>query len=255
MIKLTVGRVAPNHPSDLVTPNKPGNNRCLSLAHPPGGAQGGQTAHLRTGPATFGYRQGRPFRGSIHGRPGLRNAARRDTRAPLEDVDFETRTIRVKQALQRSGGRNVDGEGQRSKLHFVAPELSRRENDRNAGLRGYGVAVTSSKTIRTASGGRQGMAGSWTRFRDSKGAPVEPRRLDEQFKRLLAKADLPSSIRLHDSRHFAASLLLAQGTHPRTVMEILGHSDISLTMNTYSHVVPEVMREAAEKIDAVLGGK
>ena len=99
------------------------------------------------------------------------------------------------------------------------------------------------------------MAGSWTRFRDSKGAPVEPRRLDEQFKRLLAKADLPSSIRLHDSRHFAASLLLAQGTHPRTVMEILGHSDISLTMNTYSHVVPEVMREAAEKIDAVLGGK
>ena len=66
---------------------------------------------------------------------------------------------------------------------------------------------------------------------------------------------LPNSIRLHDSRHFAATLLLAQGTHPRTVMEILGHSDISLTMNTYSHVVPQVMREAAEKIDAVLGGK
>jgi len=38
-------------------------------------------------------------------------------------------------------------------------------------------------------------------------------------------------------------------------MEILGHSDISLTMNTYSHVVPDVMREAAEKIDAALGGK
>jgi integrase len=90
-------------------------------------------------------------------------------------------------------------------------------------------------------------------FATRKGTPVEPRRLDAEFKRLLRKAGLSNSIRLHDSRHFAASLLLAQGTHPRTVMEILGHSDISLTLNTYSHVVPEVMREAAEKIDGALG--
>ena len=53
---------------------------------------------------------------------------------------------------------------------------------------------------------------------------------------MLKRAGLPETIRLHDSRHFAASLLLEQGVHPRTVMEILGHSDINLTMNTYSHV-------------------
>ena len=91
-------------------------------------------------------------------------------------------------------------------------------------------------------------------FTTRKGTPIEPRRLDTEFKRILKNASLPETIRLHDSRHFAASLLLAQGIHPRTVMEILGHSDISVTMNTYSHVVPELMREAAEKIDAAFGG-
>ena len=46
-----------------------------------------------------------------------------------------------------------------------------------------------------------------------------------------------------------ASLLLAQGVHPRVVMEILGHSQISLTMDTYSHVMPNLQREAAVRMD------
>jgi integrase len=104
------------------------------------------------------------------------------------------------------------------------------------------------------------LAGSkWTDlglvFTARNGTPIEPRRLDTEFKKVLKRANLPETIRLHDSRHFAASLLLSQGVHPRTVMEILGHSDISLTMNTYSHVVPDLMREAADKIDAALGGR
>jgi integrase len=52
--------------------------------------------------------------------------------------------------------------------------------------------------------------------------------------------------------HTAASLLLAQGVPARVVMEILGHSQIALTMNTYSHVAPEVSREAADRIAQVL---
>ncbi len=59
----------------------------------------------------------------------------------------------------------------------------------------------------------------------------------------------------HDLRHGAASLLLAQGVHPRVVMELLGHSQISLTMNTYSHVIPQLTREAADKMDAVLAAR
>jgi integrase len=67
-------------------------------------------------------------------------------------------------------------------------------------------------------------------------------------------ARLPA-IRLHDLRHSCATLLLAQGAHPRAVMETLGHSQISLTMNTYSHVLPDMQREVATKMDAILGGK
>jgi integrase len=73
------------------------------------------------------------------------------------------------------------------------------------------------------------------------------------FKRILGKAEVPDQ-RFHDLRHAAASLLLAQGVSPRVVMELLGHSRISLTMDTYSHVVPSLMREAADKMDQILAG-
>jgi hypothetical protein len=61
-------------------------------------------------------------------------------------------------------------------------------------------------------------------------------------------------MRLHDVRHTCATLLLAQGVQLPVVMETLGHSQISLTMNTYAHVVPELQREAAERMEAVLAG-
>ena len=61
-----------------------------------------------------------------------------------------------------------------------------------------------------------------------------------------------SAIHVHDLRHTAASLLLAQHVPARVVMEILGHSQIALTMNIYSHVAPEVSREAADRIARVL---
>jgi integrase len=58
--------------------------------------------------------------------------------------------------------------------------------------------------------------------------------------------------RFHDLRHSCASLLLAQNVAPRVVMELLGHSQISLTMNTYSHVLPELKREAAAQMEALI---
>lgn len=59
-------------------------------------------------------------------------------------------------------------------------------------------------------------------------------------------------IRFHSLRHTAASLLLAQGTHPRVVIEMFGHSTIALTMNTYSHVIPALERDAADRMNAIL---
>jgi len=60
-------------------------------------------------------------------------------------------------------------------------------------------------------------------------------------------------MRLHDLRHTTASLLLAQGVHPRVVMETLGHSQISLTLDTYSHVLPSLQEEAARQMDEAIG--
>ena len=55
------------------------------------------------------------------------------------------------------------------------------------------------------------------------------------------------------NRGFCASLLAAQGVPPTTAMQILGHSTITLTIDTYTSVLPSVMKEAADKIDDVLG--
>lgn len=84
------------------------------------------------------------------------------------------------------------------------------------------------------------------------GTPLEPRALNEDFERMIGDAIL-RRIRLHDLRHACASFLLAQGVHPRVVMELLGHSQISLTMETYSHVMSDAMREAVASVGALLG--
>ena len=60
-------------------------------------------------------------------------------------------------------------------------------------------------------------------------------------------------MRFHDLRHTAASLLLSAGVHPKVVQERLGHSTISITLDTYSHVLGTLQRDAADRLDEVLG--
>ena len=69
------------------------------------------------------------------------------------------------------------------------------------------------------------------------------------FKKLLQEAGLPD-MRFHDLRHSAATILLTMGVHPKVVQEILGHSNISITLNTYSHVLPSMQRDAMNDMDA-----
>src|SRR6266851_2006956 len=89
--------------------------------------------------------------------------------------------------------------------------------------------------------------------------PLEGRSVVTDFKRILAKANepkvdakIPMSTRFHDLRHSAASLLLAQGVQLRAIMELLGHSTIALTANTYSHDMPSMMQDMADKMDSIL---
>ena len=74
-------------------------------------------------------------------------------------------------------------------------------------------------------------------FTTAVGTPIHPRNDYRFFRRLIANAGL-RPVRLHDLRHTAASLPLAQGVAARVVMELLGHSQIGITLNTYTHVDP-----------------
>src|SRR5262249_28339874 len=60
---------------------------------------------------------------------------------------------------------------------------------------------------------------------------------------------------VHHLRHTCATLLLSRGVHPKIVQELLGHSQISLTLDTYSHVLPSMQEEAAREMESVLGAK
>ena len=83
------------------------------------------------------------------------------------------------------------------------------------------------------------------------GTSIGTHSLHRMFKTILRDVGLPD-VRYHDPRHTAATLLLAQGVGPRTIMETLGHSQISLTLNTYAHVVPALQGAAAAKMDEIL---
>jgi len=160
------------------------------------------------------------------------------------DVDLDAGVIRVSHSLQRVGGR----------LQLVAPKTS--QSRRSIAI--PEVVVKALRRHRARQSEDRLAAGSgWQDsgliFTSRVGTPIEPRNMIRAFKGLLKKAGLPAA-RFHDLRHTAASILLAQGVHPRAVMEILGHSRISLTMDTYSHVMPSVLREAADKMGLALGG-
>ena len=82
--------------------------------------------------------------------------------------------------------------------------------------------------------------------------PIEPRNFSRSFSRATTAAGL-RPVRLHDARHGCASLLAAAGVPPRVVMEILGHSQIGVTMHIYAHVTQDAQREALRHMDRLLG--
>jgi integrase len=73
------------------------------------------------------------------------------------------------------------------------------------------------------------------------------------FKRLWKRAGLPERTRFHDLRHTCATLLLTQGVHPKFVQELLGHATISITLDTYSHVLPGMGDQTAVAMENALG--
>lgn len=157
-----------------------------------------------------------------------------------DQVDLEEGAVRVRRQLQRVGGELRLGEVKTRRSGRVIPlpdlcvrALRRRKADQAA--------------ERLAAG--DGWKDNGLVFTTRHGTPVEPRNMARAFDLLCEKAGL-RRIRLHDTRHTCASLLAAAGVHPRTIMSILGHSQIGVTMNVYTHVTTEDQRTAV----GLLGG-
>ena len=158
------------------------------------------------------------------------------------DVDLDARVVRVRRTLQR-----VNGE-----ILFSEPKTPRSR--RTVPLPRTCVAALRWHRLRQqaecASAGRSWDPGGLV-FATRAGRPVEPRNFNRSVYAVCDRAGI-RRIRVHDLRHTCASLLLARGVDARTIMDTLGHSAISLTLNIYAHVMPAAHRAAAEAMDAAL---
>jgi integrase len=160
-----------------------------------------------------------------------------------EDIDFESRRLHVRHGLQRIAG----------ELRLVEPKT--RQSRRTIAMPGVVIdALQHHKARQTKERLLAGRRWSDTGlvFTSTIGTPIEVGNLRRSFWKLLDRAGLPR-MRFHDLRHSCASLLLVQGVPARVVMETLGHSNISITMDTYTHVLPELQRQAADAMDRTLG--
>lgn len=155
-----------------------------------------------------------------------------------EDIDLDGGMLMVRHTLQ-----DVRGE-----LRLEEPKTSKGR--RRVDLPAFAVEALRRHKDRMA---EEGHDKAWV-FCDNKGGPLRVSNfLRRSFLPLLQRAGLPR-IRFHDLRHTAATLLLSKGVHPKVVQERLGHAQIAITLDTYSHVLPSMQREAASKLDDLLGG-
>ena len=88
-------------------------------------------------------------------------------------------------------------------------------------------------------------------FAQPEGTPIKPGSITNEWKRLVGKHALPG-IRFHDLRHTHATAMLASGIHPKIAQERLGHSTIAITMDLYSHVMPNMQADAVATMDDAL---
>ncbi len=157
------------------------------------------------------------------------------------DIDFESGVLNVRNALQRV----------EKKLIKVEPKSA--SSRRPITLPAIAISVLCAHRARQQEE-KEWSGEDWQDtgfvFTTSRGTPMDPRNVIRRFKAVLTTAELPE-MRFHDLRHSAATLLLAQGVSPRYVSDLLGHSQVSFTMQTYAHVLPQIRKDVASKMDEI----
>lgn len=149
-----------------------------------------------------------------------------------KDIDLDKGTLQVQRSLSLTKGGPV----------FNPPKTTK-------GKRSVGLSRVCVKALIEHKSRQQG--NNVLLFPNQKG---EPRRssnvLNSTFDRIKKKGNLPD-IRFHDLHHTCAALLLGKGVHPKIVQELLGHSTISITLDTYSHVLPNMQEKAVTAMEDI----
>jgi integrase len=160
-----------------------------------------------------------------------------------DDVDLEAGTLQVRRTLTTAKGGPV----------LSAPKTK-------GSRRSVGLSQTAVNTLRSHLERQleeiDRAGSSWLEngliFASETGEPLERRNVSKyQFKKLLKRAGLPD-VRFHDLRHTCATLLLGSNVNPKIVSEMLGHATIAITLDTYSHVLPNMQNEATKALEDAL---
>ena len=160
-----------------------------------------------------------------------------------QDVSFIEKTIQVRRTFTRTPGHR-----------YVEAETKTKRSRRNIVLPQIVVDLLLQHRVHQAE--VKSEAGEHWQERDlvfctSLGTPLNPNKVLERFKTLLKRAGLPD-MRFHDLRHSAATILLTMRIHPKIVQELLGHNQISMTMDIYSHVLPTMQGDAMSQLNDAL---
>jgi integrase len=160
-----------------------------------------------------------------------------------DDLDLEAGMLQVRRTCSEPKGGHI----------FEAPKSGKGRNIRLtqsavAALRIHRRRQLEERMYKADLWQEQGLV-----FPSTVGTPLWGGNLNRAFKATLQRAGLPKSTRFHDLRHTCATLLLKQAVNPKFVQELLGHADISLTLNVYSHVLPDMGDATADAMEAALG--
>lgn len=161
-----------------------------------------------------------------------------------EDIDLTTATLQVKRTIARLVGKG-----------FTVSEPKTAKSRRRIYLTRIATDALKQHRIRQREA-RLAAGPIWNEqgwiFCNTIGHPIDVgNMIRRSFRPILIKAKLPM-IRFHDLRHSTASLLLLLGVHVKVVQELLGHSQVSTTLDIYSHVLPSLQKDAVSSLDTLL---
>lgn len=179
-----------------------------------------------------------------------------------KDIDFKESSLRVNQALYRAKV-NFDKDSKEKKTEVIFQKPKTKKGERSiplfssivSDLKAHKVNETAKfkelewDDLKIKQHLKEGLV-----FTNELGGFIEPRNLTRKFYNLVKAANIPQA-NFHSLRHSFATRLLEMNENPKVVQEMLGHSSITLTLDTYSHVMPELKKAAVDKLSGLFDKK